>query len=259
MKHVLLWALSRSAPHRFFDLLEGLSAQVQGKGWGNDSIKEEVDACLSVLGQSPRIFIDIGANFGDYADEILKRHPSTECHLFEPSTSCSNKLKQRFSSYGGVIINKFALGDHETRGSLYAPNEGSAYASLSERRMSHHNINMLPLEEVSVARFDSYWNDDRIIDYVKIDVEGHESKVLEGFGSRISKVRLIQFEFGSAHIDTRTYFQDFWYFFQGREFKIYRITPAGPKRIIAYKDRCECFSTTNYIAVNQILADGVCR
>jgi FkbM family methyltransferase len=253
IKHILLSLLSRCAPQRFFDLLEGLSAQVQGKGWGNDSIKEEVAACLSLLGKIPAVFVDIGANHGYYTNEFLQWYPKAECHLFEPSSTCVNRLHESFSSFENVFVIQSALSDHNTRCNLYSPAPSSAYASLSNRRMSHHGIDMQPIEEVSVLRFDSYWHDDRFIDYVKIDVEGHELSVLKGFGSKIAMVRLIQFEFGSAHVDTRTFFQDFWYFFSELNFDIFRITPSGPRKMRSYKDRDECFSSTNYVAVNRMI------
>ena len=75
-------------------------------------------------------------------------------------------------------------------------------------------------EQVSLIRFDEYWkNQDQLIDYVKIDVEGHELDVLEGFGELINKIKLIQFEFGGCNIiDTELFFQDFWYFFKKKNF-----------------------------------------
>ena len=209
-----------------------------------------------LLGDKPGVFIDIGANRGDYVSEVLKRSPLVECHLFEPSSACADNLRTQFSASKSIHINQFALSDQTMRANLFAPGHGSAYASLSDRRMTHHNINMHPLEEVSIVRFDSYWEDGRQIDYVKIDVEGHEMAVLNGFGAIISRVRLIQYEFGSAHIDTRMFFQDFWYFFAQHGFDIFRITPGGPRRVKAYKDRDECFSTTNYIALNRIRFDS---
>ena len=86
---------------------------------------------------------------------------------------------------------------------------------------------------------------------MNLDVEGHELDVLEGFGKLILKTKLIQFEFGGCNIDTRTYFQDFWYFFLERNFIIYRITPRGFLRIRSYKEKYEFFQTTNYIALNK--------
>jgi hypothetical protein len=106
-------------------------------------------------------------------------------------------------------------------------------------------------------RFDEYWEthlNKGLIDIVKIDVEGHELSVLKGFGQAILHTKIIQFEFGGCNIDTRTYFQDFWYFFKERNFSLYIITPLGLSKIEKYIESLEFFSTTNYFAVNQSLS-----
>jgi hypothetical protein len=66
-------------------------------------------------------------------------------------------------------------------------------------------------------------------------------------------IRALQFEFGGCNIDTRTFFQDFWYFFKSYNFDIYRVGPFGVKEIVAYSELDEFFSTTNFIAVNRKL------
>lgn len=53
-------------------------------------------------------------------------------------------------------------------------------------------------------------------------VEGHELDVLAGAEEALKSVQLVQFEFGGCNIDTRTYFQDFFYFFQQHGFAIHR-------------------------------------
>ena len=91
------------------------------------------------------------------------------------------------------------------------------------------------------------------MDIVKIDIEGHELSALNGFGKAIFSTSVIQFEFGGCNIDTKTYFQNFWYFFKEHNFDLFRITPLGIEGIKSYKESDEYFSTTNYIAVNRKL------
>lgn len=63
-----------------------------------------------------------------------------------------------------------------------------------------------------------------------------------------SAIDLVTFEFGGCNIDTRTYFQDFFYFFQDRKMRIARITPAGYLyELESYKEVFEQFRTTNFI------------
>jgi hypothetical protein len=54
--------------------------------------------------------------------------------------------------------------------------------------------------------------------------------------------------FGGCNIDTRTFFQDFWYFFMEQNFRIWRITPSGIFQVKSYSEYDESFVTTNYIA-----------
>ena len=93
------------------------------------------------------------------------------------------------------------------------------------------------------------------IDYVKIDVEGHELAVLNGFGDLISKVKLVQFEIGAPQIAAKTYFKDFWYFFAERGFLLFRIAPSGLIQIANYSGWDECFTLANCIAVNKAFKD----
>lgn len=74
--------------------------------------------------------------------------------------------------------------------------------------------------------------------------------VLDGIGDRIKNIKVIQFEFGGCNIDTRTYFQDYWYFFKKNDFSIYRITPLGNMFIEKYREKDERFITTNFICIN---------
>jgi hypothetical protein len=64
-------------------------------------------------------------------------------------------------------------------------------------------------------------------------------------------IDIVTFEFGGCNIDTRTFFQDFWYFFDEANFKILRITPSGYLNPLqSHKEIDEQFRTTNFIAVS---------
>ena len=232
--------------------IEEISQNYQGKGngWGIDSIENEVKNCLSLLNISPKNFLDIGANKGEYTNYLLKLNPNLECHIFEPSLKNFEKLKNRFSQKN-VFINKIGLSSSNKKSKLYSNYSGSELASLTKRRLEHFQLDMNFEEIIELQRFDNFWEDkNSILDYVKIDVEGHELDVLEGFGDLIQRVRLIQFEFGGCNIDTRTFFQDFWYYFTLKKFLIFRISPRGPLLIKNYSEKDELFLTTNYIALN---------
>jgi FkbM family methyltransferase len=239
--------------------LEKFAALKQGKGWGSGTIVEEVDNCISLLNDDPKIVLDIGSNIGLYTQELLKRYPDAIYFLFEPSDYNINILSNKFYSCDNVYCSSYALSDKTTTDALYSDKPGSGLASLTKRRLDHFNIDMDFVQNVKTIRFDEFLKLDdipkipEIIDYVKMDVEGHELSVLNGFGNLIEKIKLIQFEFGGCNIDTKTYFQDFWYFFKSFDFSMYIITFDGPQKINQYEECFEFFSTTNYIALNNKL------
>ena len=151
------------------------------------------------------------------------------------------------------MINPVGLSDSASSAMLYSDRVGSSLGSLTLRDLSHIGKDFFCQEVVQTIRFEDYWNDrlnSQEIDIVKLDIEGHELQAMHGMGKAIRYTRIIQFEFGGCNIDSRTYFRDFWSFFDFHNFKLYRITPFGLEGIISYRQSDESFSTTNYIATN---------
>jgi len=236
--------------------LEKLSALAKGKGFGMSSIREEVAACSQMLAGDAKIMIDVGSNKGDYTAEVLHCYPIAEYHLFEPSATNVFILRQRFANLSHVKIHQFGLSDRAGVALLYSDSPGSGCASLSPPGFSDGRVAPIPMtENIQTRRFDEFWRSRSIkeqipIDYVKIDVEGHELAVMKGFGDLIRQVRILQFEFGQKHIDTRTFFRDIWCYLIENQFSIYRLTPYGPERLLNYMERDETFLVTNFIALN---------
>lgn len=226
----------------------------QGKGYGSVSIKKENEIVHDLLGKPPILAVDIGGNIGDYSAEIRNRNCLTEIHIFEPSYTNIDKLNKRFSKDKNIKILPYAVSNASGTATLFANEAGSGLGSLTKRRLDHFDIYFSFTEKVETIAFEDYWIDvlnRRVIDIVKLDIEGHELAALHGFGSAIKNVNVVQFEFGGCNIDTRIFFQDFWYFFEKWDFDLFRITPFGAERIFIYKESDEYFSTTNFIALNR--------
>jgi FkbM family methyltransferase len=171
--------------------------------------------------------------------------------MFEPQPEAANQLRARFGGEHRVSLHETALSDAPGRASLWADFPGSGLASLNKRRLDHFGRDMSHRVEVPTTRLDDWARTAQIqrIEWMKLDVEGHELSVLRGMGDLIRSVDLVQFEFGGCNIDSRTFFQDFWYFFEKHRFAIHRMTPRGPIEIHRYDESLECFRTTNYVAL----------
>jgi hypothetical protein len=148
------------------------------------------------------------------------------------------------------------LGKIEGRATLYADRSGSGLGSLTKRRLSHFNLDFAHKETVDIQTLDSWWQNEKKTytneikpNILKLDVEGHELDVLQGALTCLADIQIVQFEFGGCNIDTRTFFQDFWYFFTQLEFDLFRLGPKGLMKVSAYSEIDESFRTTNYYAV----------
>jgi FkbM family methyltransferase len=179
-------------------------------------------------------------------------------HAFEPGTTSFEALQKNTSHLRDLKLNHFGLGAAPAEMTLYSSEPGSALASLTKRRLDHFkrksdDPGTTHSETVRIDTLDAYCEREMIdhIDLLKIDVEGHELDVLAGAMRMLEggKIRYLTFEFGGCNIDTRTFFQDYWYFF--KKFptaQIFRLTPSGfllPIR--KYQETQEQFRASNFL------------
>ena len=242
----------------FLQNLEKLLSLMQGKGYGTFSINNEIKQVSKFMEPTPVLAIDIGGNVGNYTDALVMKYPGLEIHTFEPASSNVIILKKRFASNKNITVVPCAVSNEAGDAILFSDKDGSGFGSLTKRNLQHFNFDFSRQEAIHSVRFEEYWRDtlkSRPLDLVKIDVEGHELSVLASFGDAILNSKLIQFEFGGCNIDTRTFFQDFWYFFKEKDFSSHRITPFGVVNLKNYSEMDENFRTTNYIAVNKRAVD----
>ncbi len=236
-----------------FKNIERGAAFLQGKGYGAATILREVDHISRMLPREPALMIDIGGNRGEYTAEIRRRYKKAQICVFEPSPTNIGHLGNRFAGDSAIKIIPCAVAGSSGQLDLFFDEPGSGLASLSKRRLDHFGLKFDGSHSVKTVRFEDYWKEElssRYIDFVKIDIEGHELSALTGFGLALKSTGLFQFEFGGANIDSRTYFQDLFYFFIKSGFDLYRITPFGACKVNKYSEWDEVFVTTNFIAKN---------
>jgi len=241
----------------FFEKIYSISLRGMNYGVSGDFYKTGEVECLKYvktkLNMSNNIIIfDVGANIGDYSKKILECFSAQKIQLysFEPSLAFE-KLKTNIGNKKDVQIINSGLGEKSSTIKLFYDEPGSSLASLYKRRLYHFNINFDKYEEVKITTIDEFCSLNHIeqIDFLKLDVEGHELKVLEGGRNLLEKgkIKFIQFEFGGCNIDSRTYFWDFFYTLKSH-YQLYRIVKNGLFPINQYQENYEIFKTINYLA-----------
>lgn len=240
-----------------FSVLHVLEDKVQfhlGKGSGADSTSVEAQSIAYFVKELKieKVFaLDVGGNFGNWTAEIKREIPLARIVIFEPSKEAFEHLRMRFDMLDEVTCVNIALGRENKESTLFADKSASGLASLTKRRVDHFGIDFSFQEKVTISTLDSWLlnsHNSTAPNILKMDVEGHEMDVLIGATEAIEKLEIIQFEFGGSNIDTRTYFQDFWYFFKEKGFELHRLTPRGPILVESYSENDEVFRPTNYIA-----------
>jgi len=200
--------------------------------------------------KQPVIF-DVGANHGQYATELIKHFRDIDytIYSFEPSAKSYAILQTNIAGNNRIHTFPFGFSNEEKEIKLFMAADNSAIASVYDRRLEHFDIAMDVQEVIRVTTLDTFCSQNNIgnIDFLKIDVEGHELEVFKGAAGMIKKgnIKYIQFEFGGCNIDSRTYFQDFFYLLRDKYY-FYRIFRDGFSPITDYKEEFEVFNTVNF-------------
>ena len=98
-----------------------------------------------------------------------------------------------------------------------------------------------------------------MIDYLKIDTEGHDLYVLKGAEKMLDdkKNNFIHFEYCASNILSNVLFQDILYFLISKNYFIFRIYPSFIKPIVQYSSELENFVLANYISVSSDMVEKV--
>jgi FkbM family methyltransferase len=230
----------------YLDILQGKGS---GTGW---DLGGEVAAAVAFLeGISEPVILDVGANVGDWTQGIWDALGRGRYFAYEPQQTCVARLKGL--NVPGLTIVQSAVSDQSGELDLHSDFAGSGVASFYERSDTYldpqTHVERVPVTTVD-GELEAYGLDR--VDFMKIDVEGAELRVLQGAQRALGRhaIRSFAFEFGSANIYSRVFFRDLWDLIAGNGYSLWRIVPGG--RLIqqaAYREDLEHFrGVSNYVA-----------
>ena len=207
--------------------------------------------------QGDVVLFDVGANVGGYSEvliDICKRKGlHYHLHLFEPTRACFATLRQKFSHDKNIFLNNAGVSDTNNTSEIFYDAEKSGFASLYQRDLSSVNVTMNKKETIALVRLDEYVSKQAIqkIDFLKIDIEGHELAAFRGLGTYLSAgfIKAIQFEYGGANLDSGTTLRQLYHVLQDAGFRLFKIMKhrLEPR---AYELSMENYQYANYVALS---------
>jgi FkbM family methyltransferase len=231
----------------YLNILIGKGA---GTGW---SLHGEARAAISCIRRAKAVVFDVGANVGRWSELLLQEIPGACVYMFEPSPGCQSRIKGN-PALSGVKLIPAAVGDEPSTAVLHFSSETDGSASLHERgdtffkglEYSKLHVDVVTLDDVIEREGLEF------VDFIKIDVEGHELSVMRGAQRALKNRRVgaLAFEFGTGNINSKTFFRQFWDVLTAGGFRIHCITPGGVRVLIdEYYEDLEYFrGVSNYIA-----------
>ena len=142
---------------------------------------------MGLLKEKPKTFIDAGGGNGDYIKIMKNLIPTCKIYSFDP-----------VPSYNGEEIKKIALSDKNEIEDFYVE-DNKLGSSFLEHKGKTKKI------KVESKRFDSLGIKIEKPAILKIDVEGAELKVLNGFGKVLEDIDVIQIEYVFDRSYNKTY------------------------------------------------------
>jgi len=120
--------------------------------------------------------VDIGGNHGIYT--LILYRLGTNVKVFEPNPACIKTLSSWAKDKANVQVFDVALSDHSGYAELSVPVDEKGIEHDSSASIEKNNFKNAYQIHVKTTTLDSYGFDK--VDFIKIDVEGHEVSVLKG-------------------------------------------------------------------------------
>ena len=122
--------------------------------------------------------LDIGANVGLWGRDLVDNFAKVVA--FEPVAVFRECLEKNVSG-ANFFISPLALGDHDTQATMIITEGNSGHSHLDPATLGTGDVQVVKLDNLNMED----------VDYIKIDCEGYEYRVLQGAEQTVKRCRPI--------------------------------------------------------------------
>ena len=145
--------------------------------------------------------IDIGCHKGEILDLMIKGAPQGRKIGFEPIPELFHFLTEKYSGDPLVTVYPTALYDQTGTSTFQHVLNAPAYSGIKKRKYDGKQVDIDQIT-VETGKLDFFIPNDLRIDFLKIDVEGAEFRVMKGGVATLRRCKpVIIFEFGLGAAD----------------------------------------------------------
>ncbi len=197
---------------------------------------------------SLKTVFDVGANIGDWSLSANAHFPLARIYAFELVPTTYSYAATRLAGLSNISVHNFGLSDRDDSIDVNVYSACSPLSSIFE--YPHGTATKI---KCPVRRADNFIRRHGInhLDFLKVDVEGAEKLVFDGFGEFLSGdfIDTIQFEYGKISIINHILLRDYYSFLYERGFSVGKLYPD----CVEFRDYTlddEDFLGPNYVAVS---------
>jgi len=214
----------------------------------------EENVVVKCIEHTDASFVDVGAFHGDWAAMVAAR--SRTVHAIEAVRENYDVLfATRIEDYTHVYCECLSSNDGITIPFNYMKTKPYASSRFIEFLLQFYKTTEIVSQRMVKTKTGDTWCEENEIDEIgllKIDVEGMEDTVLQGFEHMIEGERIaaIQFEYGQVNIETGFLLKDFYEMFRYFDFEVGKVVKEGVL-FREYEYEHEDFKGPNYLAVHK--------
>jgi FkbM family methyltransferase len=192
---------------RLFQLLELSQLRADGvpisdrtakEIWSKPGESEDwVNLARFIHPNEPVLLIDVGANVGKFTARALDEYRDIQSVCFEPAKSTCNLLAKRFDKNKNVTVHQVAASDQNSTATLYRGGESTLFSleKFTEAADGHYHVGETDTETITCSRLDSFeFHPEGRKVLLKMDVQGHEEKALQGATGILHRVDVVIIE-----------------------------------------------------------------
>lgn len=189
------------------------------------TFKDNADRMMKANGID--VIIDVGANRGEFAHDLIKSGFSGTILSFEPVPATFEKLSKTAAQFESWHCFKLALGEANSTATIHTHNEDVFSSILSPSdfgRTRYQTLKTSQNIEIEVRRLDAVLSDliqNKTIDekfcaFLKVDTQGYDLNVIHGASGFMDQIKMLQteasikaiYDGAPSYIDTLKVLQD---------------------------------------------------